>query len=281
MSAGAATIPAPAAAAGRWRARVRGWLPAAVTALAVLVLWEVGVRVLGIEPILLPTPSAIAVTFVEDLPRLIEAVWTTGRAALLGLVLGAALGFVAGAVGSRWAWLRDGLVPFGVAFGAVPIVATAPIFNLWFGALSVWSNAAVVALVVFFPMLINTVTGLQAVPPGEMELMRSYAATPRTVFVKLRVPTALPFVFGALRVAAALAVIAAVVADFFGGLRSSAGFFIKTLMANADYTGAWATVAALCLFGLAVYGAVAVAEAAVLRGGLRRNPGRNLADTAV
>lgn len=274
MSAGAATVPAPRATPGRWRGRIAAWLPAAVTALAVLVLWEVAVRALGIDPILLPTPSAIAATFFADVPRLTEALWTTGRAALLGLVVGSVGGFTAGAVGSRWAWLRDGLVPFGVAFGAVPIVATAPIFNLWFGALSVWSNAAVVALVVFFPMLINTVTGLQAVPPRELELMRSYAAAPRTVFWKLRVPTALPFVFGALRVAAALAVIAAVVADFFGGLRSSAGFFIKTLMANADYTGAWATVVALCLFGLAVYGCVAAAEAVVLGGGFRRGGGR-------
>jgi NitT/TauT family transport system permease protein len=156
------------------------------------------------------------------------------------------------------------MLPVGVALGAIPIVATAPIFNLWFGALSVWSNAAVVALVVFFPMLVNTITGLSSPQPGHEELLRSVAAPRRAVFVKLLLPTALPFIFGALRVGAALAVIAAVVADFFGGFRSSAGFFIKTLMATANYTGAWATVLALCLFGLALYGVVASVERLVV-----------------
>lgn len=234
--------------------------PPIATALLVLVLWELAVRGLQIRPIFLPTPSSIAVTFVDDLGRLASAVWTTGRAAVLGFVVGGVAGFVTGAIAARWMWLREGLLPMGVAFGAIPIVATAPIFNLWFGALSVWSNAAVVALVVYFPMLVNTITGLMATDRGHEELMRSVAAPRHVVFSKLMVPTSLPFVFGALRVGAALAVIAAVVADFFGGFRSSAGFAIKTLMATANYTGAWATVVALCLFGLALYGLVALAE---------------------
>jgi NitT/TauT family transport system permease protein len=235
-------------------------LPAVLTALLVLVLWEVVVRAVGIRPIFLPTPSSITATFFAEIPRLAEAIWTTGRAAILGFVIGGGAGFVTGALAARWRWMREGLLPMGVAFGAIPIVATAPIFNLWFSSLSVWSNAAVVALVVFFPMLVNTITGLSATDGGHEELMRSLAAPRNAVFTKLMVPTSLPFVFGALRVGAALAVIAAVVSDFFGGLRSSAGFFIKTLMATADYTGAWATVAALCLFGLALYGSVALAE---------------------
>ncbi|MEX1163756.1 MAG: ABC transporter permease subunit [Nitriliruptor sp.] len=245
---------------GRVGSGLRRVVPAAIAALLVLALWELIVRVFEIRPILLPAPAAILGTFLDDLPRLAEAVWTTGRAALLGFLVGGLAGFVAGALVAGWAWLREGMLPVGVALGAIPIVATAPIFNLWFGALSVWSNAAVVALVVFFPMLVNTITGLNAAETGHTELMRSLAANRRTVFVKLLLPTALPFVFGALRVGAALAVIAAVVADFFGGFRSSAGFFIKTLMATADYTGAWATVLALCLFGLALYGTVASLE---------------------
>jgi NitT/TauT family transport system permease protein len=231
-----------------------------LTALGVLVLWEVAVRALGIRPILLPTPSSIAAAVVADLSRLIGATWVTGRSALLGFVLGCGGGFLAGVAASRWAALREGIVPVGVALGAVPIVATAPIFNLWFGALSLWSNVAVVALVVFFPTLLNTVTGLTSAPAASHELLRSYAASRWTVLAKLAIPSSLPFVFGALRVSAALSVIASVVAEFFGGFRDSAGFFIKTLMANADYTGAWATVVALCVFGLLLYGLVAVAE---------------------
>ncbi|MEX1179068.1 MAG: ABC transporter permease subunit [Nitriliruptor sp.] len=245
---------------GRVSAGIRRLVPALLAAVLVLVIWEAAVRIFEIRPILIPAPLAILRTFVEDLPRLAEAVWTTGRASLLGFLVGGTAGFLAGALVAGWAWLREGMLPVGVALGAIPIVATAPIFNLWFGALSVWSNAAVVALVVFFPMLVNTITGLSSAEAGHTELMRSLAADRRTVFVKLLLPTALPFVFGALRVGAALAVIAAVVADFFGGFRSSAGFFIKTLMATADYTGAWATVLALCLFGLALYGAVATLE---------------------
>jgi NitT/TauT family transport system permease protein len=245
---------------GRVGVGLKRIVPAALAALLVLGLWEAVVRVFEIRPILLPAPAAILDSFLDDLPRLAEAVWTTGRASLLGLVVGGLAGFVAGVLVANWSWLREGMLPVGVALGAIPIVATAPIFNLWFGALSVWSNTAVVALVVFFPMLVNTITGISSADPGHVELMRSLAAGKRTVLTKLLLPTALPFVFGALRVGAALAVIAAVVADFFGGFRSSSGFFIKTLMATADYTGAWATVLALCLFGLALYSVVASLE---------------------
>jgi NitT/TauT family transport system permease protein len=249
---------------GRVGTGARRVVPAIVAAVLVLVLWEVVVRVFSIRPILLPGPLSILEAFWGDLPRLGNAVWTTGRAAVLGFAVGGLGGFVAGSLVAGWSWLREGMLPVGVALGAIPIVATAPIFNLWFGALSVWSNASVVALVVFFPMLVNTITGLSSPDPGHEELMRSVAAPRRTVFVKLLLPTALPFIFGALRVGAALAVIAAVVADFFGGFRSSAGFFIKTLMATANYTGAWATVLALCLFGLALYGLVATVERLVV-----------------
>jgi NitT/TauT family transport system permease protein len=263
MTTTTAPVTAPVASTGR-RATLQGVaariVPAALTALLVLVLWEAVVRGFQIRPIFLPTPSAIATTFVQELGRLGQAVWITGRSAVLGFVIGGAAGFATGALAARWQWMREGLLPMGVAFGAIPIVATAPIFNLWFSSLSVWSNAAVVALVVFFPMLVNTITGLSATDAGHEELMHSLAAPRHSIFTKLMIPTSLPFVFGALRVGAALAVIAAVVADFFGGFRSSAGFFIKTLMATADYTGAWATVAALCLFGLALYGSVALAE---------------------
>ena len=262
MSATTTTNTPVAVVTGRPRAAAfaQRSLPAVLTALLVLVAWELLVRGIGIRPIFLPTPSAIARTTIEDLPRLTEAIWVTGRTAVLGFVLGGGAGFLTGALAARRKWMRAGLLPMGVAFGAIPIVATAPIFNLWFSSLSIWSNTAVVALVVYFPMLVNTITGLSATESGHDELMRSLAASRHQVFTKLMVPTALPFVFGALRVGAALAVIAAVVADFFGGLRSSAGFFIKTLMATADYTGAWATVVALCLFGLAIYGSVALAE---------------------
>jgi len=245
-------------------ARLRSWLPPLVTAVAVLALWELAVRGFRIRPILLPPPSAIAAAVVDDAPRLLSAIWVTGRTALAGFVLGCGAGFLAAVAGTRWITLRQGLAVTGVVFGAVPIVATAPIFNLWFGALSPWSDIAVVALVVCFPTLIGTLTGLASAPAASHELLATYGAAPRVVLTKLTVPASLPFVFGALRVAAALSVIAAVVAEFFGGFRDSAGFFIKTLMANADYTGAWATVAALCAFGLLLYGAVGLAERAAL-----------------
>jgi len=262
------------AVAARPRLRVAAVVPPLVTALAVLVLWEVVVRALGIRPILLPPPSAIAAAVVADLPRLVSSTWVTGRSALLGFALGGGAGFLAGLAAARVRPLREAVVPVGVVLGSMPIVATAPIFNLWFGALSIWSKVSVVALVVFFPVLVNTVAGLASASPASAELLRSYGAPGRTVLTKLQIPSALPFVFGALRVAAALSVIAAVVAEFFGGFRDSAGFFIKTLMANADYTGAWATVVALSAFGLALYGLVAVAERAAVRDNGRTGDGR-------
>ncbi len=263
-----ATAPVPIApdlapaARGR-RANGRGLasvLPPVLTALGVLVVWEVGVRAFDVRPILLPAPSAIAAAVARDAGRLASATWVTGRTALLGFVLGGGAGFVTALAGARWRALREALISAGIVVGAIPIVATAPIFNLWFGALSIWSNVAVVALVVYFPVMISTLTGLASAPPASHELLDSYGAPARTVLAKLAVPSSLPFVFGALRVAAALSVIASVVAEFFGGFRDSAGFFIKTLMANADYTGAWATVVSLCAFGLLLYAAVGLAE---------------------
>lgn len=262
-----------AVTAGGWARRSAGGVAPLLLGLGVLVVWELAVRGLGIRPILLPPPSAIAVAVVADLPRLASATWVTGRSALLGFAIGTGGGFLAGLVASRSRAVREAIVPVGVVLGSLPIVATAPIFNLWLGALSIWSKVAVVALVVFFPVLVNTVAGLASASPASAELLRSYAAPGRTVLTALQIPSSLPFVFGALRVAAALAVIAAVVAEFFGGFRDSAGFFIKTLMANADYTGAWATVVALSVFGLALYGAVAVAERVAMPGDARQEDG--------
>lgn len=241
-------------------AKLRAWAPAVLAGLAVLILWEALTRFASVSPVLLPSPSVILEAAVENFSVLSTGVLATGKNAVLGLILGASSAFIVGMATVRWRWLRDALLPLGVAFAAMPIVATAPIFNLWFGVLSPWSKIAVVSLVSFFPVLINTITGLQSASPRHIELMKSYAASPWAILMKLRLPTALPFIFGALRISAPLAVIAAVVADFFGGYRDTAGFNIKNLLATANFGGAWATVALLCGLGLLLFGIVAMLE---------------------
>ena len=245
-------------------ARLRSSGPALVAGLTVLVLWEVVTRFGDVSPVLLPSPTVILEATFDDFGVLFGGVMATGKNAIAGLVIGSCAAFLIGVATVRWRWLRDALLPLGVAFAAMPIVATAPIFNLWFGVLSPWSKITVVALVAFFPVLINTITGMQSASPRHVELMMSYAASPRAVLTKLRLPAALPYIFGALRVSAPLAVIAAVVADFFGGYRDTAGFNIKNLLATADFGGAWATVGLLCGLGLLLYGLVAITERVVL-----------------
>jgi len=148
---------------------------------------------------------------------------------------------VAGAT-ARWTTASRTLLPFAIAANSVPIIAFAPIMNNWFGVLNPLSKMMVVAVLVFFPVMINTVRGLTLVEPGSLELMRSYAADELAVFLKVRIPNALPYIFTALRVSATLSLIGAIVAEYFGGARSVLGQFIITEAAFFRFANAWAAI---------------------------------------
>jgi len=228
----------------------------------VFYLWEVLVRGFGVPPVLMPSPSAAAVRFVSSLPILgADFVQTFVRGVLIGYVIGCGAGLLVAIVAQRFAFLGRGLLPLGNFFSALPLVGVAPIMVMWFGF--DWpSKAAVVALVTFFPMLVNTLAGLSASGHMERDLMRSYGADHRQTLMKLYLPAALPFIFNALKINATLALIGAIVAEFFGTPTQGIGFRISTEAGRMAIDMVWAEIALAAIAGMAFYGLVALAERA-------------------
>lgn len=234
--------------------------PAVVVGAGGLALWEGVVRGFGIREFLLPKPTSILGQLVDHWPTLRHAGWETGRIAVSGLVVGIVAGVLLAFVTTRFRTLDEGLTPLAVAVNATPIVALAPIFNAWFGITGTLSNQAVVIAVVFFPVFINTARGLTEVHPDEVELMRSYAASEWTILREVRIPNALPFFANALRVVAPLSVIAAIVAEYFGGPQDRIGNVITSNAGFARYDVAWAAIAVASAVGLALFAAALFVE---------------------
>src|SRR6185436_8902721 len=175
--------------------RARDLLPPVVAFVLLISVWEVTVRALGLKQFILPGPLAIVAAWQANLPELVAATAYTLTEILAGLVIGATAGILVGAVTARFSWVRGSLLPFAIAANSIPIIAFAPIFNNWFGVDNQLSKALIAAVLVFFPVMINTVRGLLNVDPAALELLRSYAAPERTVFRSLLVPNSLPFIF--------------------------------------------------------------------------------------
>jgi NitT/TauT family transport system permease protein len=179
-------------------------------------------------------------------------------------VAGVLAGVVLALVTTRFRTLNEGLTPLAIAVNATPIVALAPIFNAWFGITGTLSNQAVVVAIVFFPVFINTARGLTEVHPDELELMRSYAASEWAILREVRIPNALPFFANALRVVAPLSVIAAIVAEYFGGPQDRIGNIITSSAAFARYDVAWAAIAVASAVGLGLFAAALLLERLVM-----------------
>ncbi len=242
----------------RQRASALG--PAVVVGASGFALWEGAVRAFGISEFLLPKPTSIGAELLAEWPVLRHAGWETGQIAVSGLLIGILAGVLLAMFTTRFRMLNDGLTPLAVAVNATPIVALAPIFNAWFGITGTLSNQAVVIAVVFFPVFINTAKGLTEVHPDEIELMRSYAAGEWTIMREVRVPNALPFFANALRVVAPLSVIAAIVAEYFGGPQDRIGNVITSNAGFARYDVAWAAIAVASAVGLALFAAALLVE---------------------
>ncbi|NJO84099.1 MAG: ABC transporter permease, partial [Blastochloris sp.] len=240
-------------------------LPAVAVALIFLVAWEMIVRVFNIQQFLLPKPTDIVTEFASEISRgsssqLLQSAWATLGSALGGYLIGCGAGIAIALITARWTVISEAVMPFAIAANSVPIIAFAPIMNNWFGLTNPASKMAIVAIIVFFPTMINTVRGLTMVDPQQLELMHSYAAKPFKVLRALRIPNALPYIFSALRVASSLAVIGAVVAEFFGGPRATLGVFITQEAAGFNFARAWTAIVMASIIGLSFYGFVTLAE---------------------
>ena len=232
---------------------MRAFGPALIIGVAGLALWEGALAIIQPEGFVLPPPSEIMAAFFENASEIWTATKNTGYIVITGLIGGVALGVLWALLVSRFRTANETLTPLAIALNAIPIIALAPIFNAWFGLLSPVSNQAVVVILVFFPVFINTSKGLTEVKPGEIELMRSYAASPWEVTRKVRIPNAQPYFFTSLKIASSLAVIGAIVAEYFGGLQDALGPLIVQNAGLARYAEAWAAVVAGSIMGIVLY----------------------------
>ena len=231
--------------------------------ITLLVVWEGLVRGFDISPVLLPAPSMIGSRIAESLPTLREDfVQTFVKSVLPGYVMGCGAAFLIALAIDRLSFLQRGLLPVGNFIAALPIIGIAPIMVMWFG-FDWHSKAAVVVVMCFFPMLVNTVEGLKASEVMQRDLMHTYAAGYWQRLFKLRLPAAAPFICNGLKICTTLALIGAIVAEFFGTPLAGMGFRISTEAGKMSIDMVWATIAVAALAGSLFYGTISLIERAV------------------
>jgi NitT/TauT family transport system permease protein len=248
---------------GRGARRLARLAAPVIFGLTVVWLWEVVVRGADVPRVILPAPSSIAARFAAETSTLwIDFVQTCLKGALAGFVIGVGAALVFALIVDRSDFLRRGLLPVGNFLAALPIIGTAPIMVMWFGF--DWpSKAAVVVAMVFFPMLINTVQGLAASDKMQRDLMHTYSASWGQALLKLRLPAAMPFIFNGLKISSTLALIGAIVAEFFGSPTRGMGFRISTEVGRLQLDMVWAEITVAALAGSMFYGFWALLEGRV------------------
>ena len=246
--------------------RGRDWVPALFVLVAFLGLWQAIVKGAHVQRFLLPAPTAIWTAFSSNQGQLWHEGWVTFQEALGGFAIGCGLALVVALVLARWRGVGRALMPYMIAANAIPIIAFAPIMNAWFDPFSKFSKMAIAAVLCFFPVLVNTLRGLTSVRPQSIELMQSYAAGEIETFRRVRIPTALPFIFTSLKIATVLAMIGAIVGEYFGGAFTALGVLIDSRSTTFQFKEAWAGIGVACAYGIAFYLAVALLERLTLRG---------------
>lgn len=242
---------------------LRDLLAPAALGVAVLALWEFLARAIPIPAVLLPAPSVIAAKFSAEIPTLaFDFYKTVLQAVIPGWIIGSAAGLAVALACDRFDFLRRGLLPLGNFFSVLPLVGVAPIMVMWFGT-NVAPNIAVVVIMTFFPMLVNAIAGLQASSHLERDLMRSYNASWGQALTALRLPAAMPFIFNALKINSTLAMIGAIVAEFFGTRIVGMGFRMQTGFGSMSLDLVWAEIAVAAATGSVFYALLVIIERVV------------------
>lgn len=235
-------------------------LPPVVFGIGFFVLWEAFVKLRDVKPFVLVAPSEVWQAWLDNQDQIVDAMRVTGANALFGLVLGTVLGSLVALLASAVRWIGELVNPIAVAVNAVPIVVVVAVLTRMYEADSETPRRIMATLAAFFVVFVNVARGLNQSRPTELELMRSYAATSRQQFVKVRVPNSLPFLFTAIRIAAPLTVITAVVAEYFGGNRNGLGASITGFLSISKKDVGLAYVAGASLLGLIFFGTAALLE---------------------
>ena len=245
------------------KSRIGRLLVPAIFGATLLLVWEGVVRGLQVPGVILPPPTTIAATFAANLPTLwVDFIQTFVKGALSGYAIGCTAAFATAVAIDRSPFLQRGLLPVGNFVAALPIIGIAPILVMWFG-FDWQSKAAVVVVMVFFPVLVNAVEGLRASDVMQRDLMATYGASYKQSLLKLRLPAAMPFIFNGLKIATTLSLIGAIVAEFFGSPIRGMGFRISTEVGRLGLDMVWAEITVAALAGSAFYGIVALIEKGV------------------
>lgn len=254
--------------AAAWQRRIRWYLPALLVFVATIGLWELVVQNIDLRGLPLPAPSEIVGALADSWGA---GRWPIGKAAaatlfeaLGGLAIGTVAGVVMAGLTARFATARELLLPLAIGASAVPIIAFAPLMNNWFGVLNPLSKMMIVAVLVFFPVVVNVTRGLTSVDPAALELMRSYAASDWSILWRVRVPNALPYFFTALKVGSTLSLIGAIVGEYFGGSSDVLGRVIVQSASALRFDVTWAAIVVGAVSGIVSYLAIAAVERVVI-----------------
>ena len=260
--------PTPRRGSAVWGQRLRAALPPAVVFVVTIALWEFVATSVDVRAFPLPAPSQIAGALGENWGAgrwpLARAAAATLYEAVGGLVIGTVAGVVVAFVTARYATARELLLPLAIGASAVPIIAFAPLMNNWFGVLNPLSKMMIVAVLVFFPVVVNVIRGLTQVEPAALELMRSYAASEWTILRLVRIPNALPYFFTALKVGATLSLIGAIVGEYFGGANDVLGRVIVQSASALRFDVTWAAILLGAATGIVFYLAIVAVERLVI-----------------
>lgn len=241
-----------------WRARISGIIYPIAVVIAALAIWEASTRLLGVPAFLLPPPSAIAISFVANALLLLFHGWITTVEILLGFALSVGIGIPLALAIFLWPAFSRSVLPLLVSSQAMPKVAVAPLFLVWFG-FGLLPKVLIAFLVAFFPIVINTAVGLASIEPEKIHLARSMGFGASATFFKIRLPNALPAIFGGLKISITLAVVGAVVGEFVGG-DAGLGYLLMVANGSMDTQLLFAGIVALTVLGVALFVLVEVAE---------------------
>jgi NitT/TauT family transport system permease protein len=264
MTAAAIRPPAPRPTAMARIGRYRWYLPAIAVFVLTIALWEFAVANIDIAGFPLPAPSEIATALTDNWS---SGRWPLGKAALAtlfeamgGLAIGTFAGVLVSGLTARFAVARDALLPLAIGASAVPIIAFAPLMNNWFGVLNPLSKMMIVAVLVFFPVVVNVTRGLMQVEPAALELMRSYAASDWSILRMVRIPNALPYFFTALKIGTTLSLIGAIVGEYFGGANDVLGRVVVQSASALRFDVTWAAIVLGAATGIVLYLAIVAVE---------------------
>ena len=227
---------------------------------SVILVWQASVVYFEVSPIILPPPSAIYYKFISSIPILWgDFVQTAIKGALSGYIIGCLVAFTVSLIADKFKFFERGVLPIGNFLAAMPIIGIAPILVMWYGY--GWqSKAAVVAVMVFFPILVNTIQGMKMSDKIHRDLMQTYNASYLQTLFKLRLLTAMPFIFNGLKICTTLALIGAIVAEFFGSPIRGMGFRISTEAPRFALDMVWAEITVAAMAGSLFYGGVVLLE---------------------